>query len=61
VLIVYAEPGETLKGALVEVGVALACGNPVRWVGSVVSSTLTHHPLMSLHDSIEDALHALQR
>ena len=31
--LLYCEPGELLKGTLIESGIALACGKEVRWVG----------------------------
>lgn len=42
VLLVYAEPGEVLKGALVEVGAALAAGRKVIVCGDVSHSWVTH-------------------
>lgn len=44
-LIVYHEPGETPKGALVEIGAAIACGVPVLWVGPQDGQTVVCHAL----------------
>lgn len=56
-LIVYAEPEDLLKGALVEVGAALAHGVPVFVVGTSPSvSSWTNHYLVTICDSIEEAL-----
>lgn len=57
-LIVYVEPGEHLKGALVEVGVALASGKEVRVVGELPSKSLVHHPLVRQFKTLDDALGA---
>lgn len=54
-LICYAEEGEILKGALVEIGVALASGRPVYIVGPV-SATFCHHPLVRQCEDMEEAL-----
>jgi hypothetical protein len=43
-LIAYVEEGEALKGALVEVGIALASGVPVLWCGPTGRHTITKHP-----------------
>jgi hypothetical protein len=60
--IVYAEDGEQLKGALVEVGAALAGGTPVIMVGEIEPmKTAANHPLVSRADSIEKALEAYAR
>lgn len=45
VTIVYAEPGEVLKGAFAEAGAALACGRQVLWVNPDPSWSVVHHPL----------------
>ncbi len=58
VCIVYREEEETLKGALVEMGAALAAGREVRWIGPPVSMSLMHHPLIRTFDSIESAIAA---
>ena len=55
------EPGELLKGALIEVGVALAHGIPVYCVGDCesISRVFRAHPLWhsvrSLYDAMEGA------
>ncbi len=43
VLVAYNESDETLKGALVEAGAALATGVDVFWVGPVGQNTFTNH------------------
>jgi hypothetical protein len=43
-LIAYVEEGEALKGALVEVGIAIATGVPVLWCGPTGRHTVTKHP-----------------
>ena len=57
-LILYCEPGETLKGALMEAGVALASGVPVYCVGTCesISRVFIHHPLWHISESLEDAI-----
>lgn len=64
-LIFYAEPDDfPLKGALVEVGMALAAGVPVRVVVPGVElrprslrplGSWAMHPLVTFHDSVVDA------
>lgn len=56
-VILYSEPGEILKGALVEVGAALAAGKQVRCVGRCdsISRVFEKHPLWSRHSSVEAA------
>ncbi|MHB8408394.1 MAG: hypothetical protein ACYDHY_09950 [Acidiferrobacterales bacterium] len=57
-VLLYSEPGEVLKGALIELGVALGSGVPVAYVGSGagLSRVFRHHPLWREYRSIEDAL-----
>lgn len=57
-VLLYCEPGETLKGALVEAGMALALGKPVRCVGDCdsLSRVFNEHTLWSRHATIDDAL-----
>lgn len=56
-LIVYAEEGEQLKGALIEVGAALASGVPVIMVGTIEPmKTAVNHPLVSKAPSLENAI-----
>lgn len=54
-LILYVEPGEVLKGALVEVGAALASGAKVFVVGDPPGS-FSSHPLVTkcsvLHEAV---------
>ena len=45
-LLVYCEPGDQLKGGLVEVGAALSAGKPVYAVGPMDGSWV-HHPLVT--------------
>ena len=54
-LVLYIETGEVLKGALVEVGVALASGKRVYIVGDIVASW-THHPLVTQCNSVAEAI-----
>lgn len=55
--VVYGEPGETLKGALVEVGAALAAGKPVYAVGDLDDNgTWRLHPLVVRVETVDDAL-----
>jgi hypothetical protein len=54
-LILYREAGEELRGALVEVGAALACGVRVYVVGDVEASW-KYHPQVTLCPSVEIAL-----
>jgi len=60
-LILYCEPGEILKGALIEVGAALAWGRPVLCVGTCesLSPVLVKHCLWSFEESLESALERL--
>ncbi len=59
-LILYCEDADVLKGALIEVGAALAFGVPVFVVGSSYSlqTALRHHPLwkkcLTLHEAWRD-------
>jgi len=54
-LIVYREPGETLKGAWVEVGAALAAGRPVYAVG-IEDFSVRHHPGITICCDMDAAL-----
>lgn len=54
-VIVYAEPGDVLRGAYVEAGAALACGKPVYVIGSVEGDWL-HHPLVKRFERVLDAI-----
>lgn len=57
-VLLYCEPGETLKGALVEAGMALALGKPVRCVGQCdsLSRVFNRHPLWRAYDSVAAAV-----
>jgi hypothetical protein len=55
VVIVYAEPGDVLAGALVEVGAALAAGRRVISVGCE-HYTWTSHPQVRIAPTLELAL-----
>jgi hypothetical protein len=61
-LVLYCQPGDVLKGALIEVGAALAFGIPVYCVGTCesLSRVFSRHPLWhksgSLHDACESIL-----
>jgi hypothetical protein len=59
-LIIYAEPGDDLKGALVELGAALVYSVQIFAVGPVLkpSSAFTHHRLWREYQSMADALAA---
>lgn len=57
-VIAYAEPGEVMKGALAEIGAALAHGVPVIYVGPAMDKGVTKHPLVSLAPDIESAIRA---
>lgn len=62
VVLLYCEEGELLKGALIEVGAALAMGKPVACVGDCqsLSRVFNKHPLWSRHSSIVGALASLR-
>ena len=57
-LILYAEEGDRLEGALVEVGIALAASVPVLTVGPVSRSRFpfTQHPLVKTCSSLDEAV-----
>ncbi len=56
-VILYVEPDDHIKGALIEVGAALAHGKPVYCVGTCpsISPTFERHPLWRTASSIEEA------
>lgn len=55
-LIVYAEDGDELKGALIEVGAALASNTPVFMVGNIEAmKTARNHPLVRQCGYLEQA------
>lgn len=54
-LIVYAEPGEILKGAWIEVGAALAAGVPVIGVG-IEDHTIAESGMIKIASSIDEAI-----
>lgn len=58
ILLLYCEGGERLKGALVEVGAALAAGKEVRCVGDCpsISRVFRAHPRWRDFPSVEAAL-----
>jgi hypothetical protein len=61
-LILYSENQESLKGALIEMGAALACGIPVVIVGDAPQlKTAKHHPLVSHAATVEEALSRLEK
>lgn len=60
-LIAYIEPGETLKGALVEIGVALGANANVILVGDFQGHSFIHHPGIVFAATIEDALAIVDR
>jgi hypothetical protein len=53
-LVLYWEAGEVLKGALVEVGIALGHGIPIIWVGPELS--VCHHPSVIRASSLKDGI-----
>ncbi len=57
-VLLYCEPGEVLKGALIEVGAALAAGKEVRCVGDCpsISRVFRTHPRWRECASLADAL-----
>ncbi len=55
-LVAYHESGETMKGALVEIGIALAAGIPVFWTGADPAYTVVHHPLVTRCETLEQAM-----
>jgi hypothetical protein len=59
-VLLYCEPGDILKGALVEVGAALAMGVPVYCVGKCesLSRVFSQHPLWREFHSITGAVRA---
>lgn len=60
VLVVYAEEGEHLRGALVEVGVALALGKRVITVGDHTDyGTWQYHELVANVPTLADVFHFL--
>ena len=60
ILLLYCEPGELLKGALVEAGIALAFGKEIRCVGECasLSRVFSQHPLWRQFATVKQALHA---
>jgi hypothetical protein len=65
-IVVYNEPGERMKGALVEVGAALARGVPVFWYGprhdpEGKEYTVARYPLVRVCGSLGQAIRLAQR
>ena len=62
-VILYAEPNDTLKGALLECGAALAGGRPVVLVGrdAPISRVFDNHPLWFSAASIDEAVGLVAR
>lgn len=60
-VIVYVEPGETLMGALLECGAALASGRPVVLVGKAerFSRVFAQHPLWHFAPTLEEGVRVL--
>lgn len=61
-LLVYARSGDVLKGALVEVGAALAAGKPVHVVdpeSTLAAHSWTRHPLVTVHSRMSNAARSL--
>jgi hypothetical protein len=59
-VLLYCEPDEILKGAIIEAGMALALGKPVRCVGDCpsISAVFAKHPLWTGFPTIADAVGA---
>ena len=62
VTILYCEPGDYLKFALVEVGAALAAGKKIIIIGMgrSLSATMLHHPNIQHVQTIEAALELIE-
>jgi len=56
--LVYAEAGDVLKGAYIEMGCALAVGKPVLTVGLAPGLSVLNHPLVRVFHSLPEALQA---
>lgn len=58
ILLLYAEEGEYLKGAFIELGAAMAFNTPVCIVGPALpdSSAFLSHPHIYRFDNVDDAL-----
>jgi len=58
--ILYCEPGEVLKGALIEVGAALSAGKEIRCVGDCgsISRVFRKHPLWRVFATVAVAIAA---
>jgi nucleoside 2-deoxyribosyltransferase len=59
-VLLYCESEEILKGAIIEAGMALALGKPVRCVGDClsISAVFAAHPLWRAYQAIADAVAA---
>ncbi len=60
VVIVFAEPNDKLKGAFIEMGVALAFYKPVFYVGELTGA-FSHHPLVIKFKNADAALSSCTR
>lgn len=62
-MVLYCEPGEILKGALLEAGAALMAGTPVYLVGECesLSRVFRKHPLWRECASVELAINEIER
>ena len=61
-VILYAENGDRLRGALVEVGMAIALGKLVIVIGDHPDyGTWQHHPVVTRADSLDHAFTMLER
>lgn len=60
-LIVYSEEGESQRGALLEMGIALGAGIPVLWLGAPYSPRRGHHPLVRVISHNDVAALMVQR
>ena len=59
VFIIYEEPGDILKGALVELGVALSNDKPVLSVG--LSQSIVYHPYITRVDDLDSAMNRARK
>ncbi len=56
-VVAWYEAGEVWKGALIEIGVALALGKPVFLAGALPDHSWVHHPLVEHVGDLPTALH----
>lgn len=56
VLVAYREKGEILKGAMIEIGVALSAPKPVLIVGDWENMSFLHHPTVKQVPTLNEAM-----